>query len=167
MRIETYEIKEVAAGATADHGASLLLMELTRCETVNLVVAADLAQADVLEHPRCATMIGWNRAAVFHFDEYLGLPIAHPTSCRKFVQENFVNHLPSLCSFHSVNGDAYNAKSETLRLNDLLKGVEPHVCFAGIEESGHLEFNEPPANLVTQQSKIESVQRCAMPQKGL
>ena len=38
--------------------------------------------------------IEWSKVEVFHLDEYLGIPITHKASFRKYLYERFINLVP-------------------------------------------------------------------------
>src|SRR5512136_1131964 len=45
--------------------------------------------------------VDWPRVEVFHLDEYIGLPVTHIASFRKYLYERFINLVP-VKKFHSV-----------------------------------------------------------------
>jgi glucosamine-6-phosphate deaminase len=93
--------------------------------------------------------IDWNRVTAFHLDEYVGMPITHPASFRKYLWERFVSKLPlPLAAFHYIDAEK-NAAAECRRLSALIAKHPIDVCFAGIGENGHLAFNDPPADFKT------------------
>jgi glucosamine-6-phosphate deaminase len=48
--------------------------------------------------------VNWSKVEVFHLDEYIGIPITHKASFRKYLKERFIDHI-SLKKFHSVDAD--------------------------------------------------------------
>ena len=36
--------------------------------------------------------IDWDKVEMFHLDEYIGLPIDHPASFRKYLRERLVSY---------------------------------------------------------------------------
>ena len=93
--------------------------------------------------------IDWTRVTAFHLDEYVGTPITHPASFRKYLWERFVSRLPlPLAAFHYINGEV-DAQSECQRVGAIISKHPIDVCFAGIGENGHLAFNDPPADFKT------------------
>ncbi len=46
--------------------------------------------------------IDWPKVEVFHLDEYIGLPVTHKASFRKYLKERFINHI-TLKKFHGVD----------------------------------------------------------------
>jgi glucosamine-6-phosphate deaminase len=87
----------------------------------------------------------------FHLDEYIGMPITHPASFRKYLKERFVYRLPQpLAAFHYINGEG-DAEAECRRLAELIAARPVDVAFVGIGENGHLAFNDPPADFQTEE----------------
>jgi len=95
--------------------------------------------------------IDWGNVTAFHLDEYVGLPVTHPASFRKYLRERFVAQLPKpLAAFHEINGEG-DPQAECDRLKGLITGRRIAVAFVGIGENGHLAFNDPPADFDTEE----------------
>src|SRR4029434_1072910 len=93
--------------------------------------------------------IAWHRVTAFHLDEYVGLPITHPASFRKYLWERFVRQLRlPLAGFHYVNAEK-NPQAECARLGKLIAKHPIDVAFIGIGENAHVAFNDPPADFKT------------------
>lgn len=136
--------------AAAVCGAGLLRETLeTRGEAV-IIVATGASQFDMLSTLVAEPDIRWDRVTVFHLDEYVGLPVTHPASFRRYLWERFHSRLPlPVKAFHYINAET-DAEAERLRLNSLLTAAGPaDVAFVGIGENGHLAFNDPPADFET------------------
>ncbi len=89
----------------------------------------------------------WSKIEVFHLDEYIGLPMTHPASFRKYLYERFINLVP-VKKFHSVDVEGDIA----LRINNLtmeIKKKQIDVGLIGIGVNGHIAFNDPPADFTT------------------
>jgi glucosamine-6-phosphate deaminase len=46
--------------------------------------------------------LDWTKVEIFHLDEYIGLPVTHKASFRKYLYERFINLVP-VKKFHSVD----------------------------------------------------------------
>ncbi len=90
---------------------------------------------------------------MFHLDEYIRLPITHPASFRKYLQERFLSKLPPLKATYFVNGET-DPIAECKRLGELITRHPIDVALVGIGENGHLAFNDPPADFTTEQAYI-------------
>ena len=104
---------------------------------------------------------------MFHLDEYIGLPVTHPASFRKYLQERFISVIPGLKAAYLINGET-DAKAECARLGDLITKYPVDVALVGIGENGHLAFNDPPADFETEQPYIivELDEACRKQQMG-
>jgi glucosamine-6-phosphate deaminase len=123
--------------AQADHGSA------------NVILATGASQFEMLD-ALVAGDIDWARVTVFHLDEYIGLPVSHGASFRKYLRERVMDRLPVKPAFVEVGGDAPDPVAETVRLGALVAQHPIDVCFAGIGENGHLAFNDPPADFDTE-----------------
>jgi glucosamine-6-phosphate deaminase len=127
-------------GAIADRGAA------------NLLVATGASQFEVFAALVAADGIDWRRVTGFHLDEYLGLPMSHPASFRRYLKERLVDRVP-LAAFHYIDGEA-DAAAECRRVGDLIRRHPIDVALVGIGENGHLAFNDPPADFQTDEPYI-------------
>jgi glucosamine-6-phosphate deaminase len=131
-------------------GADAIRRALAAEGHANLIVATGASQFEMLAELVKAPDIAWNRITAFHLDEYVGMPITHPASFRKYLWERFVRVLPlPLKAFHYVEGDAPDPHAECRRLAALIREAPIDVAFVGIGENGHLAFNDPPADFET------------------
>ena len=134
-------------------GASLIREAIQKRGNANIILATGTSQFETLKHLLSEKDIDWSKVTVFHLDEYLGLPISHPASFRKYLLERFFNFLQQLKAFHLINGEG-NPEEECARLGELIKQHPIDVAFVGIGENGHLAFNDPPADFDTDQAYI-------------
>jgi len=154
MHISIFPDSESLGQAAAEAGAIALRNELEEWGHARLILATGTSQYSVLKNLVIQPDIAWHRVTLFHLDEYLGLPPMQPASFRKFLWDRFVTQLPvPLAAAHWINGDA-NPHAERKRLNALIREEPIDVAFIGIGENGHLAFNDPPADFVTQQPFI-------------
>lgn len=96
--------------------------------------------------------IDWKKVEVFHLDEYIGLPITHLASFRKYLYERFINLVP-VRKFHPVDvtgeiAERIAALSTELRKKPIDLGL------IGIGVNGHIAFNDPPADFETHEAYI-------------
>ncbi len=96
--------------------------------------------------------IDWGKVEVFHLDEYIGIPIAHPASFRKYLYDRFISHV-RIKKFHSV--DVEGDIGEMIKtLTAEIKKNPVDVGLIGIGVNGHIAFNDPPADFKTRESYI-------------
>lgn len=139
---------EMGALAAAS-GAAAIRKALAAHGEANIIVATGASQFEMLAALVNLPDIDWPRITVFHLDEYVGMPEAHPASFRRYLRERFVAKLPQPpAAFHAIDGEA-DPLGECERLKELIGGLEIAVAFVGIGENGHLAFNDPPADFET------------------
>jgi len=141
--------KQESGTAAATLGAKLIREALRKKGKANIIVATGASQFEMIGQLVKEPKIDWTRVTAFHLDEYVGMPITHPASFRKYLWERFVSRLPlPLAAFHYINGEG-DAQKECLRVGAIIAKHPIDVCFAGIGENGHLAFNDPPADFKT------------------
>jgi glucosamine-6-phosphate deaminase len=131
-----------AAGADA---ATAIRRALSNKETASIILATGTSQFETLNALISASDIDWSRVVMFHLDEYIGLPVSHPASFRKYLSERFLSNVPPLLAAHLVNGET-DPIAECSRLGALIKQHPVDVALVGIGENCHLAFNDPPAD---------------------
>ncbi|SFB08835.1 glucosamine-6-phosphate deaminase [Algoriphagus aquimarinus] len=159
----TVELGEQASNA----GATLIREAIQKQGFANIILATGTSQFETLQQLLAEKDIDWSKVTVFHLDEYLGLPITHPASFRKYLLERFFTHLPQLKSYFLINGEVDPAE-ECARLGELISKHPIDVAFVGIGENGHLAFNDPPADFEIEQPYIvvDLDHACRMQQFG-
>jgi glucosamine-6-phosphate deaminase len=148
-----YPNKITMGAAAAAHTANLLQQAITARGEANLILATGASQFEMLEH--LVTLdVDWLQVTVFHLDEYIGLPITHPASFRKYLKERFEDSVPGLRQFVYVEGNAPDPQAECRRLGRQIGSCMVDVACIGIGENGHLAFNDPPADFNTEEPYI-------------
>src|SRR5262245_48586715 len=82
-----------AAGAAA---VQLIVEAIETKVFANIILATGTSQFETLKQLISAKDIDWNKVTMFHLDEYIGLPVTHPASFRKYLQERFLAKVPPL-----------------------------------------------------------------------
>ncbi len=150
MQILISPCRKTNGQAAAALGANLLRETLAQRGEANIIVATGASQFEMLEALLEETGIAWDKVTLFHLDEYVGLPVTHPASFRKYLWERFHSKLPApVRAFHYVAGDN-DPTLECERLGRLITQHPIDICFAGIGENSHLAFNDPPADFDTE-----------------
>jgi glucosamine-6-phosphate deaminase len=114
----------------------------------NVILATGASQFEMLG-ALVTQAVDWSRVTAFHLDEYVGLPISHPASFRRYLKERFVDKVSGLKAFNFVNGER-DAAAECHRLGALIAPLTIDLACIGIGENGHLAFNDPPADFETE-----------------
>jgi glucosamine-6-phosphate deaminase len=135
--------------AAAERAAELLRGAIAARGAANLILATGASQFEMLAH--LVTLdVDWARVTAFHLDEYIGLPLSHPASFRKYLKERFVDQAPGLGQFHFVAGED-DPVHECARLGEIIRRHPIDAACVGIGENGHLAFNDPPADFETEE----------------
>ncbi|MFN3759307.1 MAG: glucosamine-6-phosphate deaminase [Algoriphagus aquaeductus] len=148
-------------------GAELIRKAIETQGFANIILATGTSQFQTLKQLLAEKDIDWSKVTVFHLDEYIGLPITHPASFRKYLVERFFNHVPQLKSYHLIDGEN-DPEKECERLSTLIQKHPIDVAFVGIGENGHLAFNDPPADFETEKPYlvVNLDHACRMQQLG-
>ena len=96
--------------------------------------------------------VDWNNVTVFHLDEYIGLPVTHKASFRKYLYERFINLVP-VKKFYSVDVEG-NITGRIGELTTALREKPVDLGLIGIGVNGHIAFNDPPADFDTHDAYI-------------
>ena len=115
----------------------------------NIILATGTSQFETIQQLIRDSEIAWDRVQMFHLDEYIGLPITHQASFRRYLNERFISLVPNLKIGHLINGEL-DPEEECNRLGELILQNPIDVALVGIGENGHLAFNDPPANFDTE-----------------
>ena len=134
-----------SAGKT---GAELVRKAIAKKGHANIILATGTSQFETLNRLIAEPGIDWSHVSVFHLDEYIGLPVTHPASFRKYLKERFISKVQNLKAVNLIDGEV-DPSSECARLGELINKHPIDVAFVGIGENGHLAFNDPPADFET------------------
>jgi glucosamine-6-phosphate deaminase len=152
MHIRVLTDRKSLGSAAAEQGAAAIRRAIAEHGTARIVGASAASQFEFLEALTAAPGIDWSRVELFHLDEYIGLPMTHPASFCRFLQERLVAKTGiQVC--HFLRGDQDPA-GVIHRVNAAISVAPIHVAFVGIGENGHLAFNDPPADFTTEEPFI-------------
>lgn len=96
--------------------------------------------------------VDWSKVAMFHLDEYIGMPITHIASFRRYLTERFVS-IVHPAEVYFVNGEG-DVETNIAELTKVVTKAPFDVSLVGIGENGHIAFNDPPADFDTHASYI-------------
>jgi len=167
MKVKIFETKHEMGKVAAEEAARILVNTIKEKGEAVFVAATGASQFEFLENLTSISSIDWSKTAMFHLDEYVGIPETHPASFRKYLKERLINKVhPG--SVYLINGDAEDPESECERLSRIISEKEIDVAFVGIGENGHLAFNDPPADFDTEKPYIvvELDEACRRQQLG-
>ena len=149
----------------AEKVAELIRETVREKGKARLLVSTGQSQFEFFEEIT-AMDIPWEAVEIFHLDEYIGLPITHPASFRKYLKERFIDKIgPAQMHYISGEGDiaaVIDEVTESIRKSPIDIGI------IGIGEHGHIAFNDPPADFETKAAYhvVSLDERCRMQQVG-
>jgi glucosamine-6-phosphate deaminase len=143
MEIVISGTKEELGAKAAAQGAVLINKAIAEKGEANVIVATGASQFEMLNE-LVKLDVDWSKVTAFHLDEYIGLPVTHPASFRKYLKERFVDKI-NIKEFNYVNGEN-DPQAECDRLGEIISRHPVDVAFIGIGENSHLAFNDPPAD---------------------
>lgn len=167
MKIRIFDDKVSLGKAAAKQADGAIQRAISERGRARVVAATGVSQFAFLEALIQAPGIDWRKIELFHLDEYIGLPVTHPASFRKFLLERLVNKT-GITNFHALDGETADPAQVARRIGQELKAAPVDVTFVGIGENGHLAFNDPPADFETEQPYliVELDEACRRQQVG-
>jgi glucosamine-6-phosphate deaminase len=167
VRLTILENATSLARAAAERAATAIQKAIAEKNGCRLILATGNSQLEFLEILTGMDGIDWPKIEAFHLDEYVGLPMTHPASFRKYLLERVIRKT-GIVKYHFVEGDATDV-SATLRQASLrLTSAPVDLAFVGIGENGHIAFNDPPADFETEEPYlvVELDEACRRQQVG-
>jgi len=146
--VRVFEDKLTLSKSAAEQASTAVRRAILDRGRARIIVATGTSQLDFLDALTSAENIDWRRVEMFHLDEYVGLPITHAASFRKYLLERLI-YRAGISQYHLLDGD--RDSGEVVRhVGEALRSAPVDVAFAGIGENGHLAFNDPPADFQTE-----------------
>jgi glucosamine-6-phosphate deaminase len=143
------EDKASLSVAAAAQAAAAIRRAVAKRGIARIVAATGASQIAFLEELTNADGIAWRDVEMFHLDEYVGLPITHPASFRKYLRERLIDKV-GITRYHLLDGTGA-AGEVAERVGKAISAAPVDVAFVGIGENGHLAFNDPPADFETEE----------------
>jgi glucosamine-6-phosphate deaminase len=153
MLLKVFPDKISLSEAAAEHAGNAIRFAIAQHGHARIVVATGASQMAFLEALTRLAGIEWQKAEVFHLDEYVGLPITHPGSFRKMLLEQLIQKT-GIKDYHLIQGDAGNPLRIADAVGSKLTSAPIDIAFLGIGENGHVAFNDPPADFETEKPYI-------------
>jgi glucosamine-6-phosphate deaminase len=147
--LKVFEDNELLSRAAAEQAGAAIRRAIAERGSARIVAATGASQIAFLEELTKAEGIEWGRVEMFHLDEYVGLPITHPASFRKYLLERLIEKV-GITQYHLLNG-MEDAGEVARRVGEAISAAPVDVAFVGIGENGHLAFNDPPADFETEE----------------
>lgn len=150
--LRVFEEKNEASRAAAAQAAKIIRGAADKRGLARVVAATGASQLEFLDALTATSEIDWQKVELFHLDEYIGLPMTHPASFCKYLNDRLIART-GIRRHHLLNG-ADDPKEVIRRASDAIQIAPIDVAFAGIGENGHLAFNDPPADFDTDEPYI-------------
>lgn len=144
MILKVFSDKIQLSEAAAEQAAEAIRRAMAESGRARIIAATGASQFDFLQALTSKTEIDWQRVEMFHLDEYVGLPISHPASFRKYLLERLIEPT-GMKNYHLLDGERDPA-AVCREVGELISSAPIDVAFVGIGENGHLAFNDPPAD---------------------
>lgn len=148
MNIQVFENKEAMGAAAGNIAAEIIIKAIATKGKATIVTATGASQFETVTQLVSIPGIDWAKVTMFHLDEYIGLPLQHPASFRKYLQERYIDKLPPFQAYYLIDGEN-DPEQEIKRLNEIISSHSVDLAMVGIGENGHLAFNDPPADFET------------------
>ncbi len=147
MEIRIFESKSVLAQAAAKEAATTIREAVAKRGAARVIAATGASHFDFVHALTRTPGIDWSKVELFHLDEYVGLPITHPASFRKYLLERLIGRT-GIVRAHLLDGER-DPQQVCQEVGALLNAAPVDIAFVGIGENGHLAFNDPPADFET------------------
>jgi glucosamine-6-phosphate deaminase len=152
MHLRVFEERNSLGKAAAEQAAAAIQKAIREKDKARIIGASAASQFEFLKALTAMPAIDWARVELFHLDEYIGLPMTHPASFCRFLQDRLISKT-GIAQYHLLDGE--KDPTETIRRTNEAIGASPiDVAFVGIGENGHLAFNDPPADFETEEPYI-------------
>jgi glucosamine-6-phosphate deaminase len=134
--------------AAAEDLASVIKEELAKKDEIAIIMALGAAQDAFYTAIKARNDIEWPRITVLHVDTYMGVAEDRVESGASRMRKHLLNEVKPK-AFFPMKGDHEPVEEELARYTKLFNELDPVLCVMGIGNSGHLAFNDPPADFDT------------------
>jgi len=148
LAVSIADTHQELGAAAAEQFASAVKAELAEKGEIGVILALGAAQDAFFGALKARDDIDWPRITVMHVDTYLGIGIDRPESGAQRMQKHLLDDVQPK-EFLPMHGDTEPVEDELVRYTEIYNHFMPEICVVGIGESGHLAFNDPPADFET------------------
>lgn len=166
MKIHVDSTAEQMGNRAAQETARRIRAAVQANGVCRILLSTGASQFEMLDALTKMEDIPWNQVVMFHLDEYVGMPMTHPASFRKYLKERFIDKVHPGAYFF-VNGEG-DVQKNIETLTQEIRKAPIDVALVGIGENGHIAFNDPPADFDTHEAYIvvNLDERCKKQQLG-
>ncbi|NLB73215.1 MAG: glucosamine-6-phosphate deaminase [Firmicutes bacterium] len=151
MKVRVFESSEALGREAAKYCATILNKAILEHGNARLLMSTGASQFDTLKS-LMETDVDWSKVAIFHLDEYVGLPESHPASFRKYLKDRFID-IVRPGEVHFVDGEG-DIQKNIQNLTEEVRKRPIDLALVGIGENAHIAFNDPPADFHTEEAFI-------------
>src|SRR5207237_4671729 len=130
--------------AAAEQAAVSLRNAIQSRGRARIIAATGASQFEFLDALTAMLGIEWPQVEMFHLDEYIGLPVSHPASFRKYLLERLI-HKTGITQYHLLDGDG-DVPKVVRKVAAELTADPLDIAFRGIGERRCLAVNHRPAD---------------------
>ena len=152
MLLRVFNDKTSLGNTAAAQAAAAIRSAIASRGQARVVAASAASQFEFLEALTATPGIDWKLVTLFHLDEYIGLPMSHPASFCKFLQERLILKT-GIINYHLLEG-SQDPSTVIQSTGKAITSSPIDVAFLGIGENGHIAFNDPPADFDTEDPYI-------------
>jgi len=152
MLLRVFNDKTSLGNTAAAQAAAAIRSAIASRGQARVVAASAASQFEFLEALTANPGIDWKLVTLFHLDEYIGLPMSHPASFCKFLQERLISKT-GIINYHLLDG-SQDPATVIQSAGKAITSSPIDVAFLGIGENGHIAFNDPPADFDTEDPYI-------------
>ncbi|HEV2669109.1 MAG TPA: glucosamine-6-phosphate deaminase [Blastocatellia bacterium] len=152
MIIKVFNNKIQLGEDAARQAADAIRRAISERGRARIIAATGASQFEFLTALTKAPGVEWAKVEMFHLDEYIGLPVTHPASFRKYLLERLIGPT-GMANYHLLDGEA-DPDDVCKRVGKEISAAPIDVAFIGVGENGHLAFNDPPADFETDEPYI-------------
>jgi len=131
MKVEIHSSREAAGLAAAKAAATAMQESATRRREIAVIFATGASQFQTLGALTVMPDLPWDQISGFHMDEYIGLPVGHPASFRRYLRERLTGKV-RMREFHEIDGNAPDPDGAARDYAATLRAAEPQLCLLGI-----------------------------------
>jgi len=151
MNVQVYPDSPSLGRAAAKKAAAILNEAIHERGQARLVLSTGMSQFETLS-ALIDEPVDWTKVDLFHLDEYIGLPVSHPASFRRYLLDRFIGKV-QLRSVHLVDGEG-DVAANMAQLKAAIREAPIDLGLIGIGENAHIAFNDPPADFVVDEPYI-------------
>jgi len=147
MNVRVFPDAASLAAAAAADAASRIREAMRSRGRARIIAATGASQIQMLDRLTHEADVDWQRVEMFHLDEYIGLPLEHPASFRRYLLDRLIRPA-GIVDYHLLDGER-DPLEVCREVGGVLRRMPVDLALVGIGENGHLAFNDPPADFDT------------------